>query len=387
LIAVLTPPGRGAVATLGVRGPRAVEIVAQRFAPLSGQPLATFPAGRVLFGRFQLSGTATEELVVGLVAASEVEVHTHGGLAAVEAVAAALVAEGAERIEWPAWAALTEPDRLAAEALVALSEARTQRTAGVLLDQYRGALRGAVEQVAAAIHRTDFYTAAAALRKILSRAEFGQHLTRPWRVVLAGRPNAGKSSLMNALLGFQRSIVFAEPGTTRDVLTATTALGGWPVELVDTAGLRTSSEPIEAEGVARAQRQVREADLVLLVCDVTADWSNDDRDVLAAARQTLVIHHKCDLAEPPSDGRPAGPAVSSLTGQGIDDLCRAIAARLVPDPPQPGEAVPLGPRQVGVLEQALAAVERREGQSAAKLLAELIGMRTSPPGSPRWDDD
>jgi tRNA modification GTPase len=387
LIAVLTPPGRGAVATLGVRGPRAVEIVAQRFAPLSGQPLTAFPAGRVLFGRFRLSGTATEKLVVGLVAPNEVEVHTHGGLAAVEAVAAALVAEGAERIEWPAWAALAEPDRLAAEALVALSEARTQRTAGVLLDQYRGAMLRAVENVVSSVHRTEFESAAAALRRILSRAEFGQHLTRPWRVVLAGRPNAGKSSLMNALLGFQRSIVFAEPGTTRDVLTATTAMDGWPVELVDTAGLRTSSEPIEAEGVARAQRQVREADLVLHVCEVTADWSNDDRDVIAAARQTLVIHHKCDQAGTPPDSRPAGLAVSSLTGQGIDELCRAIAARLVPDSPQPGEAVPFSPRQVGVLEQALTAVERREGQSAAKLLAELIGMRTTPPGSPRWDDD
>ena len=220
--------------------------------------------------------------------------------------------------------------------------------------------------------RDDFDSAAAALTKIIGRAEFGEHLTRPWRVVLAGRPNAGKSSLMNALLGYPRSIVFAEPGTTRDVLTATTALCGWPVELVDTAGLRASSEPIEAEGVARAERQVREADLVLLVCDVTADWSNDDRDAVAAARQTLVIHHKCDLASVPG-GRPAGLAVSALTGQGIDELCRAIAARLVPEPPEPGEAVPLGQWQLGLLEQALAAVCGRDGESAARLLGQLTG--------------
>ncbi len=372
LIAVLTPSGRGAVATVGVRGPRAVETVARCFTPAAGKPLADFAIGRVLFGRFRLQGAATEELVVGLAAADEVEVHCHGGIAAVEAVAAALVAEGAQRIEWPAWAALKAPDPLATAALVALAAARTERTAAVLLDQYRGALRRTLEQIASAVERADFDLAAAAIRKLLSRAAFGEHLTRPWRVVLAGRPNAGKSSLMNALLGFQRSIVFAEPGTTRDVLTATAAMDGWPVELADTAGLRASTEPIEAEGVARAQRQVREADLVLLVCDVTADWTNSDRDVLAVAEQTLVIHHKCDLAEPPIDGRHAGLTVSSLTGQGIDELCRAIAARLVPDPPQPGEAVPLTDRHVKLLEQALAAVERRD---RGKLLAELDGWR------------
>ncbi len=371
LLAVLTPPGRGAVATIGVRGPQAWEIVAQRFTPAAGQPLAAYAVGRVLFGRFQLAGGATEELVVGLIAAGEVEVHSHGGLAAVEAVAEALVAEGATRIEWPAWAALTEADLLATEALVALAAVRTERAAVVLLDQYRGALRRAVAQIAHDVQRADFAAAATALTAILSRAELGEHLTQPWRVVLAGRPNAGKSSLMNALVGFQRSIVFPDAGTTRDVLTATTALAGWPIELADTAGLRASGDAIEAEGVARAQRQIREADLVLLVCDVTAEWTCDESDALSAARRTLVIHHKCDLARPPTAGRPAGLAVSSLTGQGIDELCRAIADRLVPDPPQPGDAVPLNTRQMTLLTQALGAVRSGDAATAVAALTRL----------------
>jgi len=377
LFAVLTPPGRGAVATVGVRGPRAVAIVARRFAPAAGQPLTEYPVGRVLFGRFRGDGTAKEELVVGLVAPDEVEVHCHGGLAAVEAVTAALVAEGARRIDWRTWSEQIEPDLLASEALIALADARTERTAAVLLDQYRGALREKVRQIAGKLRQEDASAAAAGLSRLLDRAELGRHLMRPWRVVIAGRPNAGKSSLMNALLGFQRSIVFAEPGTTRDVLTATTALDGWPVELADTAGLRASGDAIETEGVERALLQVREADLVLLVCDVTADWSLHEDDVLAAARRALVIHHKCDLVEPPSDGRPVGLAVSSLSLHGIEELCSEIVIRLVPDPPQPGEGIPINDRQVNLTKQALDAVTSGQVADAIWLLAELVGERNS----------
>src|SRR5262245_30914680 len=95
VIALLTPPGRGAVATIGVRGPRAGEIVVRRFTPAAGRPLTNYPVGRVLFGRFRLEGSAAEEVVVGFISAEEAEVHCHGGMAAAQAVAAALVAEGA----------------------------------------------------------------------------------------------------------------------------------------------------------------------------------------------------------------------------------------------------------------------------------------------------
>ena len=86
----------------------------------------------------------------------------------------------------------------------------------------------------------DLQAAAARIREWLAWEDFGLHLTRPWNVVLAGRPNVGKSSLINALLGYTRSIVFDQPGTTRDVVTAATAIDGWPIELSDTAGLRES---------------------------------------------------------------------------------------------------------------------------------------------------
>ena len=111
--------------------------------------------------------------------------------------------------------------------------------------------------------------------------DVGLRLIAGWRVVLAGRPNVGKSRLLNALTGYDRAIVDATPGTTRDVVTARTALDGWPVELADTAGLRPSDDPIEASGVALARARQGEADLVLVVLDRSEPLTDIDRAIVA----------------------------------------------------------------------------------------------------------
>jgi tRNA modification GTPase len=377
-LAVITPAGRGAVATIGVRGPRAIEFVGRRFAPATGKPLAAFEIGRVVFGRFQVAAASAEEAVVGIVGPGEVEFHCHGGLAAVEAVAAALVTEGAERIDWRQWAGDRESDAIAAEALVALAAARTERTAAILLDQYRGALSSAAAQVGQLV-RSDFTSAARELAVLVDRASLGRHLTAPWRVVLAGRPNVGKSSLINALVGYQRSIVWNEPGTTRDVLTATTALDGWPVELADTAGLRAGGDPIEAAGVERAQAQIAAADVVLLVCDWAQPWTAADdslvgeiRILVGSSRPMLIVHNKCDLPPAGDRARPAGLAVSALTGEGLRELERQIANVLVPEPPLPRAPVPFTDRQVRLLSEALAATKRNDAVAAQQALERLV---------------
>jgi tRNA modification GTPase len=364
-VAVLTPAGRGAVATLGVRGPRAIEIVAQRFVAVSGKPLTGFAAGSVVFGRLHRAAGAAEELVVGIANPYEVEVHCHGGIAAAEAVAAALVAAGAVRIDGWEWAAIHESNRIAAEAAIALTQARTERTAAILLDQYRGALAAAIER-------------GEELDSILARVDLGRHLTLAWRVVLCGPPNVGKSSLINALVGYARAIVHTQPGTTRDVLLATAAFDGWPVELADTAGLREGQSLIETEGVARARDAVAAADVLLLVCDATSPWTTADRElwqeVLALAQRDgsrLVVHNKCDLALPPSDGRPEGIAVSALTGMGLEDVEHAIAAALVPSPPLAGAAVPFTERQIALLQAAQDAAQQGDEAAARELLATI----------------
>jgi tRNA modification GTPase len=167
--------------------------------------------------------------------------------------------------------------------------------------------------------------------------------------VIAGRPNVGKSSLVNALVGYQRAIVFDQPGTTRDVVAVSTAIDGWPVELADTAGLRQAGDALEAEGIQLAENEIAAADLVLLVFDASQPLQSEDTSLLGKWPDALLVLNKSDL--PAAGEHPTGAVqTSALRREGIDTLLKAISRRLVPDPPPPGIAVPFTQRQVGMLE-------------------------------------
>src|SRR6266481_269242 len=188
--AVLTPTGRGAIATIAVRGVRAIEVVSRRFAPAAGKPLPSFAVGRVLFGRFRTSAEVPEELVVGLVAPGEIEIHCHGGQAAVQAICEALIDDGCALVTADEWIHEQESDPLAAQAMLALADARTESAAAILLDQYRGVLMAELCKIEELLARPQMAAATAAIEGLLTRAEIGVHLTRSWKIVIAGAPNA-----------------------------------------------------------------------------------------------------------------------------------------------------------------------------------------------------
>lgn len=351
----LTPPGRGAIATLLVEGPGAVELLRGRFLPNGGQPLDCRPADQLVVGRFGRVRSAghgacpvewaAEEVVVRRRSDDWIELHCHGGDAAVAMIQATLVERGGRVVAWQDWVVGHHPDPIATAAHSALAEARTERTAAILLDQYRGALRRALEEIDEALRRKDSHSAGRLIETLLARAELGRHLTRPWRVVLTGRANVGKSSLINALVGYPRAIVHHTPGTTRDVLIAPTAVNGWPIELSDTAGWHASDAALHRAAVDRTAEELAVAALVVLVFDASLPWSEADRALVEAWPQGLVVHNKCDL--PPSGGeRPPGLSTSALRADGIEALGRAIADHLVPQPPPSGVAVPFTAGQI-----------------------------------------
>jgi tRNA modification GTPase len=342
----LTPPGRGAVATLRVEGPGAREAVARQFRAHSGRPLETIALERPVIGRF--GGDRGEEVVVCRRTDDAVEVHCHGGLAAVTRIVDLMEAAGCQRLPWRDWVSSQQAHPIAAAAWVALADAPTERTAAILLDQYHGALARELSEIQDAVQQGDRQAAQRKIHALQARIDLGRHLIQPWRVVLAGRVNVGKSSLVNALAGYGRSIVHPSAGTTRDAVTVVTAVDGWPVELCDTAGLRSGGDAVEAAGIQLAQQRLAQADLILLVCDQSAAWSAADQALVERWPQALVVHNKCDLEAVPGK-RPAGLRTSARRADGIDALLQAISARLVPDPPSAGAAVPFTVDQVALV--------------------------------------
>lgn len=341
-VACLTPPGAAAIATVGLFGKNAWSMVAPHFRPRGEQKPSATDAERFLLGRLGEADTA-DEVVVTIDDAADrqrVAIHCHGGAGVVRWLLELFRRSGGVEITWEEWLRGTSASTLRAEAAIALAHALTLRTAGILLDQYHGALERELQAIEAAIATGDRSTAITKLRELAAWIPVGRHLTQPWRIVVAGAPNAGKSSLINALLGFQRAITSPLPGTTRDLVTALTAVDGWPVELIDSAGMRTGAAGLEALGIARAAEALAKADLCLWVVDRT-----QKPPVLPPMNLTcrsLIVCNKTDLAEQWNPWGFTGAAlnVSALTGEGINALAAAVIGALVPHSPPSGAAVP-----------------------------------------------
>ncbi|MCG8585804.1 MAG: 50S ribosome-binding GTPase, partial [Pirellulales bacterium] len=256
--AVLTPKGRGAVATVAVFGARSADVVERRFVPAVGKSFVARPNGDICYGKWHDAEVGEEVVVVQF--ASHTEIHCHGGDAASTQVCTDLVSEGCVAARWNDWISIGPRGRFAIDAIAALSHTRSERTAAILLDQVAGSLDGAFRDCKRAVEQRELDVAAEVIDTLIESAVLGMHVTSPWRVVIAGAPNVGKSSLLNAIVGYQRAIVVDQPGTTRDVVATATVIDGWPVLIADTAGLRKTADDIEGAGVTLAQQQLAEAD-------------------------------------------------------------------------------------------------------------------------------
>ena len=370
LVACLTPPGRAAIATLAIRGPRAWEIVRELFHPssTSSKKLPENPNSRI--GE---KDTFADQVVL-TVSRTEpfpcLEVHCHGGTETVRWLLEILGKHGCRACTWPVLEQATTTDPWKTAASLELVEVFTIRAAAILLDQYHGALVRALAEIQVALSKNDLSETTHLLESLARYANVGRHLTTPWKVAVIGPPNVGKSSLVNALAGFQRSVVAPTPGTTRDVVTTLIAVDGWPLELIDTAGLRDEGESLEGQGITLARDAAAGADLCLWILDASAPptWPEDD---LRRQPKVKLIINKSDL--PPAwniDMSHALP-VSALTSAGLPELLEAIADWLVQDPPPPGAAVPFTPYLASQIEEGLKHARSGRIDEAKQALAAL----------------
>jgi len=382
---VRTGPGRAAVAVVEIVGRRAASLLDRLFQPAGPNPIR---AGQVRFGNWVGPDDAVppESVVVVPVAEQRFEVHCHGGVAAPQRVVSDLQQLGAVPRTTLADSLLVDHDPLRIEAADCLTRCTTTTTAAIALDQVRGAL---VDWRHAALRRLSEASAAGAAgmaagaseiaagaaeiasqaAEIAARYRIGARLEASWQVVLAGRANVGKSTLLNALVGYDRSITLDHPGTTRDVLDAETVVDGWPIRFRDTAGIRAGDSGIEREGIRRATEAARRADLVIVVYQGGKTHSAANTAARAAAatdakaaepfaagdgpderafwrsisdRPLLRVCNKADLGPPPV---PIDLATVATTGRGIRELLSRVVDELVGDPPQPGWPIPVNDPQ------------------------------------------
>jgi tRNA modification GTPase len=282
----------------------------------------------------------SEDVVVCRTGPASLEIHCHGGNVAVDRILDSLAAVGVEVVpasqaEW-LW---NSPVDAACQSL--LQRAATQRTALLLVDQAELWSR----ELERFQQEADPDRRQSRLAEIAAWESFAHHLTEPWNVVLCGRPNAGKSSLMNVIAGFARSIVHAVAGTTRDVVTYETAIDGWPVRFSDTAGLRETADPLESQGVQRTHSAIAAADLVIGLFDLSEPPTTEDNALWQALPPSaLRIGNKSDLEiRWPADRLKEVERISARTGDGVPNLLAQLCDRLIPALPPSGLPLPIDP--------------------------------------------
>lgn len=395
ITAIATPGGRGGIGIVKISGPRALSIAAAIFSPagsrapidscrpeaVSNRPADGINSHRLCYGHIVDPDTrrVLDEVLLSVMRAPRsytredvVEINAHGGQAAVQAILELVLRQDARLAdpgEFTRRAYLNgRIDLTQAEAVVDVINARTDRSLQLAAAQVSGTLRRSVEDIrdrliALLTHAEagiDFpdevgelldpkaVTAALdvgildALNGLIQKHAEGSVLRDGLKVAIVGRPNVGKSSLLNCLVQEERAIVTDVPGTTRDTIEGFFNINGVPVVLIDTAGIHKTSDPIERIGIQKTVQQVNGADLVLLLIEANCDLTADDRQIYGQfqSKPMLVVINKIDLAHgsqavavPDGWGSGKNAYISALYDRGIGELKNRIAAAAFGDNP------------------------------------------------------
>jgi tRNA modification GTPase len=409
IVAIATPPGRGGIGVVRCAGPRATEI--------------TFPLlrlrhdlepGRAIFGELVEPGGAgrIDEVVVTYFAKPHsyttddiIEIAAHGSpvvLRHIVEICAAAGARLAEPGEFTMRAFLNgRIDLTQAEAVRDLIDSQTLYQAKIAAQQLEGALsrrlqpvkQKLVELIAVLEAGIDFaeddvsvlpnpaiLERIAAVRQPLEQLAatfaYGKIVHQGLTLAIVGRPNVGKSSLFNRLVERERAIVTSTPGTTRDLVSETVAIGGIPIQLVDTAGIRQALDEAESIGIRKSMEALADADLVLVVLDASQPASTEDDELMSqtANRPAIVVENKSDLVGMNREGHCAGRVrASALTGEGIADLRAEILRHIGGESGAQAEAGFLtNVRHQGLVQDSLAALVAATVAVTAKVPHEML---------------
>ena len=418
IAAIATPLGEGGLAVIRISGPDALAVADKSFVPLgkSAVPPSVAPTHTIHYGKVMRQGRSVDEVMVAVLRAPRtltredvVEITCHGGLLPARLVLDTVLENGArlaEPGEFTRRAFLNgRIDLTQAEAVVDLIHARTELALTAANEQLAGKLSQRINllrdeliktlaHVEAHIDFPDEDIAPHTKEQLLARLENGtrfmdellrtshegQILRRGIRATIVGRPNAGKSSLLNQLLGHERAIVSAIPGTTRDTIEETANIRGLPVVFVDTAGLREAGDEIEAEGIRRSRESLARAEFILQVLDGSQPLTEADENYLTefAGKKRILVRNKMDLPARlvlPDGIKSPLVEVCCLTGKGIEPLKDAIkelvwAGEIRAEMLQ----VMINSRHQEALGRARAATQRSMEALAANQTLELVAM-------------
>jgi tRNA modification GTPase len=398
ICAIATPAGQGGIGIVRLSGPQALSIASQVVRLRSGDSLSSVPSHtlhladlvipalekhgevRAVRNRLPVSGLIDEALVVymkaprSFTAEDVVEIQSHGGMLVLELVCRVCLESGArmaEPGEFTKRAFLNgRLDLSQAEAVLDTIRAASSAGLNIAQRQLRGDLAHEIEQARASLltvlahveagidfvdedisflQQDEFVRivshARVVVQKLEATARDGRILKEGAHVVILGRPNVGKSSLLNRLLKEERAIVTAIPGTTRDVIEESIDIDGVMIHLADTAGMRETDDVVEREGIRRARAAQDEADLLLVVVDGSVPLTSDDRELLRSVRDRkhMVLLNKADLAETverdPALTDRLVYIMSAKTGMGIEVVKSALLAQLVSGGFEAGESL------------------------------------------------
>lgn len=394
IAAIATGTQVSAIGIIRLSGDETFRVIDRLFFPYSGKKMSESADRRLIFGELRDRGGELLDVCLCTISRAPhsytgentAELQCHGSPTVLRAALDELFALGARQAapgEFTKRAFLNGRMELcAAEAVADIIDAETVECAKNAAGQLSGAISRKVDGIYSALtdisshyhavldypdediedfqlesYEGSLTSALTELERLLQSHERGKLMTGGIPAAIAGRPNAGKSSLLNALLGYDRAIVTAIPGTTRDTIEEKLRIGRLTLRLIDTAGIRDTDDEVERLGVERSRAAMSKAELVIAVVDGSGGITDEDREVIAqaeAAPKGIVVLSKRDIAEPDAEITTALPVVSlsSVTGEGMDELERVIAEQF-PLPEVPAGEILTNVRQADAVKRAI----------------------------------